>query len=57
MKAFGIILTFIASIASLSAKNPVEVGSVNWLRDYPTAIANAKKTDKPIFALFQEVPG
>ena len=36
---------------------PVELGQVNWLRNMPDAIQQAEKTDKPIFLLFQEVPG
>ncbi len=37
--------------------NPIEVGKVSWLRDYPTALAKSKKSGKPVFLLFQEVPG
>lgn len=37
--------------------NPVELGKVNWLRDYNEAITKAKETGKPVFILFQEVPG
>ncbi len=37
--------------------NPVEVGTVAWLRDYPAALAQSKESGKPIFLLFQEVPG
>ena len=36
---------------------PEELGDVNWNRSYKTAIAKAKILDKPIFILFQEVPG
>ena len=36
---------------------PVELGKVNWLRDFDEAIAQSKETGKPIFILFQEVPG
>lgn len=38
-------------------QNPVEVGKVSWGRDYETALAVAKKSGKPLFVLFQEVPG
>lgn len=38
-------------------KNPVEVGKVKWERDYEAALVSAKKSGKPIFLLFQEVPG
>ena len=37
--------------------NPIELGKVNWLRDYDKAIALSKEESKPIFILFQEVPG
>lgn len=39
------------------AQNPVEVGKVSWNRDYDEAVAAAKKSGKPLFVLFQEVPG
>lgn len=35
----------------------IELGTVNWLRDYDEAIAKAQQEDKTIFILFQEVPG
>lgn len=38
-------------------KNLVEVGTVKWLRDYPTALTKSKESGKPVFLLFQEVPG
>ena len=34
-----------------------ELGFVKWSRSYPEALASAKKENKPIFILFQEVPG
>lgn len=37
--------------------NPVEVGYVDWQRNYSEAVKDAKKTDKPLLVLFQEVPG
>jgi hypothetical protein len=37
--------------------NPVEVGKVKWERDYESALTSAKKSGKPVFLLFQEVPG
>ncbi len=39
------------------AKQPVEVGVVDWLRDLDDAVEKSKESGKPIFALFQEVPG
>lgn len=37
--------------------NPVELGNVEWLRNYDEAIKLSKQVDKPILILFQEVPG
>lgn len=37
--------------------NPVELGQVNWLRNYDEAIRASKTQNKPVFILFQEVPG
>lgn len=38
-------------------QNPVEVGKVRWGRDHDAAMAAAKNSGKPVFLLFQEVPG
>ncbi len=40
-----------------ASQNPEEVGKVTWNRDYDAALALAKASGKPIFLLFQEVPG
>jgi hypothetical protein len=40
-----------------NSQNPVEVGKVAWGRDYEAARKAAKLSGKPIFLLFQEVPG
>ena len=37
--------------------NPVELGHVNWLRNFDEAKAKALKENKPILVFFQEVPG
>ncbi len=34
-----------------------ELGNVNWERDFEKGIATSKEMDKPVFLLFQEVPG
>lgn len=65
MKYIILSIALILSIDSLDAQlsfstpkdNPVELGKVNWLRDYDEAVAHSKKDGKPIFILFQEVPG
>lgn len=36
---------------------PVELGKVTWLRDFDAGLERSKAEDKPIFLLFQEVPG
>jgi hypothetical protein len=38
-------------------KSPEELGRVNWMRDYEKALEMSEKLDKPVFILFQEVPG
>jgi len=42
---------------SYTKNNPIELGKVHWLRDYQQAIEQSKKSNLPIFILFQEVPG
>lgn len=34
-----------------------ELGNVRWERDYHSGLTQAQKQDKPVFLLFQEVPG
>jgi len=36
---------------------PEELGDVHWLRSYDEAISQAKTDGKPVFILFQEIPG
>ncbi len=36
---------------------PVELGQVDWIRNYDEASAKAKQQNKPLLVLFQEVPG
>ncbi len=40
-----------------AADAPVEIGRVAWLRDLDDGLALAKEAGKPVFLLFQEVPG
>jgi len=35
----------------------VELGDVTWERDFEKGLAQSKAVDKPVFLLFQEVPG
>ena len=41
----------------LKAQNPLEAGEVNWLRNFEEAKHESKEKNKPIFILFQEIPG
>ncbi len=38
-------------------KQPIELGDVQWSRDFDESLRLAAKQDKPVFILFQEVPG
>lgn len=38
-------------------KTPPELGRVPFLRDYAAAVEKAKADKKPLFVLFDEVPG
>ena len=47
-----------APVAELSQTGqPIEIGTVAWLRDLDAGKAVAARTCKPILLLFQEVPG
>ena len=39
------------------AQNPVELGRVAWVRDLDAGFAQAKESSRPVFLLFQEIPG
>ncbi|NJM38350.1 MAG: thioredoxin family protein [Akkermansiaceae bacterium] len=60
LHCFAGILVTISTMSCSSepvSANPVEVGKVAWERDYHTAVKSSKDSGKPIFLLFQEVPG
>jgi hypothetical protein len=40
-----------------AAARPVELGLIDWLRDFPAGLEKAKEKNKPLLLLFQEVPG
>ncbi len=44
-------------IPAITQNNPIELGEVHWLREISVAQDQSKATGKPIFILFQEVPG
>lgn len=49
---FNMLLSF-----SLAAQTPQELGTVEWMRSYDDALQSSLETGKPVFILFQEVPG
>lgn len=51
-----VLLLFLSSVLGFH-NNPIELGKVDWNRNYNDAIQLAQELDKPIFLLFQEVPG
>jgi len=53
---YSVILYIISVLFSLHS-NPIELGKVNWKRNYDDALQIAKQVNKPVFILFQEVPG
>jgi len=51
------ILASIALATTVATQQPVELGRIEWRRDFDAARAEARRSDKPILLLFQEVPG
>jgi len=45
------------SPAMAGPDNPVEAGLVDWGRDFEAARMTSRETGRPIFMLFQEIPG
>ena len=54
-------MLFAATISLLSFtsndEQPIELGKVDWMRDFDAGLLKSKKENKPVFLLFQEVPG
>lgn len=46
-----------ASCAQTPVNPEPELGQVHWLRDLDAAMAQAKRDQRPVFLLFQEIPG
>ena len=60
IKRLLLLLTLNFCIVSCNAapsKGSPEVGTATYLRDFDQAAQLSKKSGKPIFAFFQEVPG
>lgn len=47
----------LATHAQSNPNQPVEVGTITWGRDLEAALDQSRETGKPVFLLFQEVPG
>lgn len=50
-------LFLLTNVLIASNGNPVELGKVDWLRNFDKGIELSAEQQKPIFLLFQEVPG
>ena len=48
-----ILLTFFIKLNA----NPIEAGAVKWSEDFELAKKQSAETGRPIFLLFQEIPG
>lgn len=46
-----------AFFPDVAADSPRELGKIKWMRDFPKAQQLAKKENKPLMVLFDEVPG
>lgn len=64
MRNIFLLLIFISTTISSNGQqfnyahdNPLELGKVNWIRNYDEALKKAEIDNKPVFILFQEVPG
>lgn len=56
MRAF-LLLVFLVMGCRGEEKQPIELGTVKWSRDLSATLASSKESGKPVFLLFQEVPG
>ena len=45
------------TVLDRTGSQPVETGTVQWIRELNDALAESGRSDRPVFALFQEVPG
>lgn len=55
--ALTLMLPSLSCSASTNTSQPEEAGKVRWGRILETALASSAQTGKPVFALFQEIPG
>lgn len=58
LRKLGLALGVLGSFAGvIGSTPPIEVGSVEWGRDFDAAVAESARDGKPVLAFFQEVPG
>ena len=57
MKPLIAFLATLLTACGFADDNPTELGTVSWLTDHDKAFALSEESGKPVFLLFQEVPG
>lgn len=59
MKRFILLLAVVLMLpqGTTAKENPIEIGLVKWGRDLDQALRLSGETGRPVFLLFQEVPG
>ncbi|MAS95173.1 MAG: hypothetical protein CMO55_18405 [Verrucomicrobiales bacterium] len=57
MRWFLIAILYYLPTIACSGERRIEVGEVDWKRDWEAGFVEAAETGKPVFVLFQEVPG
>ncbi len=57
MKHLALSALLMSALSCSSEPTPVEIGKVAWKRDFEAALGESKESGKPVFLLFQEVPG
>ncbi|CAA6678046.1 MULTISPECIES: VPGUxxT family thioredoxin-like (seleno)protein, type 2 [unclassified Lentimonas] len=57
MKVAILFITLLGLLAACSVRASIETGAVEWQRDFDAALVDAEASGKPVFLLFQEVPG
>ncbi|HEY1048175.1 MAG TPA: VPGUxxT family thioredoxin-like (seleno)protein, type 2 [Prosthecobacter sp.] len=51
------LLVVFQMVSCNATSSPIEAGTVTWGRDLDAALALSRQSGKPVFALFQEIPG
>lgn len=59
LKVLAVAIALCGAVIALRQvpRNPVEIGTIHWDRSFAHAQQEARRLDKPILVLFQEVPG